>query len=222
MTRRFKKVNSSKQSRAVTSPFIPPFIPPSPARRPSTPSLSLLTHTILGVIFCFQVVCAFIIGQYDPSHSNEKLGVLGKHLCSKNIAPGLRGRDIELITRSTFLTWPSSQLVSLLSALSIGPLISFKAKQSIRNLTLPNSLCDPTPSTYINVSMLYGVLVLMFYNMQKDDRYQDYFLLVGLLCGIVAGILLTPSKLNLEMMKDSVPMSITVGLLASRLFHNVY
>jgi hypothetical protein len=70
--------------------------------------------------------------------------------------------------------------------------------------------------------MLYGVLVLAFYNTKKDDRYQDYFLLAGLLYGVVAGLILLPSRLSLEVMKDSVPMSITMSLLASWVCHNLF
>jgi hypothetical protein len=67
--------------------------------------------------------------------------------------------------------------------------------------------------------MLYVLAVLIFYNTKRDNRYQEYFVAVGLLHGIVDGAISTSPNPSLEAMKDYIPMSITIGLLASWICH---
>jgi len=97
--------------------------------------------------------------------------------------------------------------------------IVIKGRLFIHILPLPNFLCDPSSSTFVNTSMIHVLAVLVFYNTRRGDQYQDYFLAVGLLCGIVAGIMASSTHPPLEAMKDCVPIAITFGLMASWICH---
>jgi len=162
-----------------------------------------LKFTVLPANLCLQFFCAVTISQYDPAHANRELGKLGRHLCRKNINTGSQGinRVLDSTVRENWF-----------SPMSNGRLF-------IHIMPLPNFLCDPSSSTFVNVSMIHVFAVLVFYNTRRGDQYQDYFVAVGLLCGIVAGIIASSTHPLLEAMKDCVPISITLGLMASWIGH---
>jgi hypothetical protein len=67
--------------------------------------------------------------------------------------------------------------------------------------------------------MIYGLAVLIFYNIRKGDRYQDHFLVLGALCGILVGAVTSWYESDLEALKDYVPIAITVALMLSFVSH---
>lgn len=69
--------------------------------------------------------------------------------------------------------------------------------------------------------MIYGLSVSIFYSNRKADRYQDWFLMLGTSCGVLAGSLSAIQETNLDALKAFVPVSITLALVFSLVVHAI-
>lgn len=63
--------------------------------------------------------------------------------------------------------------------------------------------------------MIYGSAVLLFYNIGIDNQYQDTFLALGALSGLLVGALTSWSSWSLDAFTDYIPITITAALLLS-------
>jgi hypothetical protein len=158
-------------------------------------SSSYATMTLLAMglttSLCAQLICDLAISQYNALHARNSPGRIARLLCIRNVA--LRPED-------------------------------FKAKLArscVSDLPVPNFVNDPSASTFVNVVMIYGLAVLIFYNIRKDDRYEDHFLTFGALCGILAGTVTSWYEWDLQALKDYIPISITAALTLSLVSHIV-
>ena len=80
-------------------------------------------------------------------------------------------------------------------------------------------MMDPSAAIFINAVMIYASAVLVSYNMAGDTRHQDRFVAIGALLGILVGVSLLWRGSSLEALKDSIPISITIALTLSQLWH---
>jgi len=145
----------------------------------------------LGQATCLivQIPCALVIGQYDPSHS--------------------RGRGAR-IERWAMLCTRSWNLLT--------HVIPFRsAKVTSEPPSLPNFIIDPSATIFLNAIMIYTSALLMHYVLGTDNRYQDRFLWLGGLLGILVGVFYLWSGSGLHALKDAIPMSITTTLALGQL-----
>jgi hypothetical protein len=85
-----------RRSKGDSNQGLRPDSAPSKIRSTYPQGNPLLYSRALGVIclcanLCTQIICAFTISQYDPTHSNRELGRVGRLLGMKNIDTGLEG-----------------------------------------------------------------------------------------------------------------------------------
>jgi hypothetical protein len=87
-------------------------------------------------------------------------------------------------------------------------------------VSIPNFIIDPSAFVFLNAIMLYGSAVLFFYNIGIDDQYQDVFLFLGALFGMLVGALASWSYWSMEVFTDCIPITITAALSLSLVWHS--
>jgi hypothetical protein len=82
-------------------------------------------------------------------------------------------------------------------------------------LQLPNIIADPSAVMFINAVMLYGIAVLVCYDVRKMDVYQDRVLALAVLCGSVIAGSIAAYEGDMDLFKRYLPAVITLSLLMS-------
>jgi len=86
---------------------------------------------------------------------------------------------------------------------------------------LPEMIFDPSPTLYTNAVMLYGLTATGLYITHRDDEFQDYFLACGVIVGLVVSCFMVAIEGNRGAVKDYMSAFITLGYIASFVFHLV-
>jgi hypothetical protein len=85
----------------------------------------------------------------------------------------------------------------------------------VSKLQLPDIIADPSAFVFTNAVMVYGIAVLVCYDVRKTDSYQDRILALGVLCGsIIAGSIAAYEGV-MDPLKTYMPAVITLSLLLS-------
>jgi hypothetical protein len=86
-------------------------------------------------------------------------------------------------------------------------------------IPISDVVASPSAPIFLNAVMIYGVAVLVFYNIRMRDRHQDQLLVFGLLCGLFAATATSLDEWSLISFKDFIPISITGSLVLSLAIH---
>jgi len=186
------------------------------ATRTDPPWTSTLISRILQglcLIVCtiIQCICAIVISQYNPSHSmkgKERFRpILG--FCERIYY------DVSYSSKSPMPNTISNSSKQL--SLRVVQLPKYT-----NDASLPDSIVDPSASTFVNAVMIYASSVLISYNLAGDGQQIDRFLAVGVLSGIFMGVVSTPAGASstLQTLKDFLPVSITVTLIMGHLWQS--
>jgi hypothetical protein len=175
----------------------------------------LLRHLGLSLNLMVQLFLAIIISNYSPSHSEKGMkrtaALVGLW---KNWNQDASGVDL---SSTVCLILPPWGLVTnsweMQSQLSNCP-PETGCVSNISGLLFPQFIMDPSASTFLSAVMIYCSAVLLYCKMEKS-RHQDHFLVVGASLGAVSGTLAAWSESSMELLKDYIPLSITVALTMS-------
>jgi len=161
--------------------------------RAASVAFRILRCLTLCLNLALQLASALSISNYSPSHS------------------GKGARRIEKIIR---LWNDSNGKQSSRDSSSI----LLKTTTILSNVPVPLFIVDPSAATFMSAVMIYCSAVLLYCTMGEGQR-RDHFLFVGALLGTISGTLASMSNSNLELLKDYIPISITVALTMSLVWH---
>lgn len=82
-------------------------------------------------------------------------------------------------------------------------------------------MLNPSAAIFVNAVMIYTSAVLLSYTLGVDNKHQGRILWLGGLVGILVGVSFIWLGSGLEALKDTIPISITTGLMMSQLYHMV-
>ncbi|CZR53499.1 uncharacterized protein PAC_03378 [Phialocephala subalpina] len=93
--------------------------------------------------------------------------------------------------------------------------------KATEQLSIPRFILEPSAFTFLSALVIYNAAVLFFDQLKYDHRYQNYFIAVGVSVGILAAALESTSSVSLDPVKRYIPISLTVSLTLSLVFHTV-